>query len=111
MELSVVLPTLNGAKTIGEQLAALLHQTTSRPYEVIVVDNGSTDDLSDVVTAFQAGPVPVSLITAVPPGLNRARNAGVKFADGENILLCDCDDIVGLVWMGLPRLWLTVVVS
>lgn len=99
MELSVVLPTLNGAKTIGEQLAALLHQTTSRPYEVIVVDNGSTDDLSDVVTAFQAGPVPVSLITAVPPGLNRARNAGVKFADGENILLCDCDDIVGLAWI------------
>ena len=43
LEVAIVIPLFNGAETITEQLDALARQTFSRPFEVVVADNGSTD--------------------------------------------------------------------
>ena len=51
MRISVIIPAFNAASTIEQTLQSVLDQT-SAPYEVIVVDDGSTDRTSDVVNQF-----------------------------------------------------------
>jgi glycosyltransferase involved in cell wall biosynthesis len=96
---SVVIPTLNGAATLGEQLEALTAQSTEYPFEVIVVDNGSTDATVDLVAGWAARDPRVRLVTEAHRGPNIARNSGVRAAVGDRILLCDCDDIVAAGWV------------
>ena len=52
MKLSVVIPCYNEAKTIAAQLEALSQQQWSEPWEVIVTDNGSTDDTVKIVEEY-----------------------------------------------------------
>lgn len=53
MKLSVILPCFNGAKTIALQLEALAHQCWSEPWELVVVNNGSTDDSMQIVQSYR----------------------------------------------------------
>ena len=80
-EVSVIIPTLNRARRLERVLGDLLHQTTHRPYEIIVVDNGSTDATSAlvrrlVVRQSRALATPVREIYEPRPGASHARNAG-----------------------------------
>lgn len=64
-DLSVVICVLNGAHVIGEQLNALREQEADIRWEVVVADNGSTDDTLGVVTgAAEDFPVPLRLVDA-----------------------------------------------
>ena len=56
MRISVIIPAFNAASTIEQTLQSVLDQT-SAPYEVIVVDDGSTDRTSDVVNQFNGLPI------------------------------------------------------
>lgn len=98
--MSVVVPVRNGAATIGAQLEALAAQSTDRPYEVVVADNGSTDATAAVVRSFE-GRVPglVLVDASHRAGANAARNAGVAVARGQAVLLCDADDVVDPGWL------------
>jgi len=53
MKLSVVLPCFNGAKTIALQLEALADQCWSEAWELVVVNNGSTDDSMQIVQSYR----------------------------------------------------------
>ncbi|GGI05280.1 glycosyltransferase [Egicoccus halophilus] len=95
---SVVIPVRNGAPTIAAQLTALAGQDVDEPFEVVVADNGSTDATVDVVRRFEAS-MPVRVVPAPEPGINAARNAGVRAARGQLLLFCDADDVVRPDWV------------
>jgi glycosyltransferase involved in cell wall biosynthesis len=52
MKLSVIIPCLNGAATIATQLAALARQQWDQPWEIVVADNGSTDESAGIVERY-----------------------------------------------------------
>jgi glycosyltransferase involved in cell wall biosynthesis len=100
VDVSVVIPCRNGELTLGEQLDALVRQETSAAFEIIVADNGSTDRTAAVVREYEQRDGRVRKIDAsVAPGVNVARNAGARSAQGGLILLCDADDVVHPGWI------------
>jgi GT2 family glycosyltransferase len=91
--MSVVLCSYNGARTIRQTLGAL--QTLEYPaYEVIVVDDGSTDDTAAIAREF-----PVRLITTANAGLSAARNTGLAAAAGEIVAYIDDDAYPDPHWL------------
>jgi glycosyltransferase involved in cell wall biosynthesis len=97
---SVVIPCYNAAEVVGRQLSALRRQQTDFKWEIVVADNGSTDDLAQKVAEYAAGPVSVTMCDAsARRGINHARNAGAQRAGGRLILLCDADDQVADGWL------------
>ena len=97
---SVVIPARNAAATLAVQLQALATQVSTRPFEVIVADNGSTDDTAALVASHRDRVPGLRLVDAgAAPGTNAARNAGTREAGGDLVLLCDADDRVGPGWV------------
>ena len=90
--ISVVIPSYNRADLIGETLANVLGQSRP-PDEVIVVDDGSTDDSTRVVEGFGDR---VTLIRQANAGPGAARNRGLAAARGELIQFMDSDDLWSL---------------
>ncbi len=85
---SVVIPAKNVAAYIGETLASALAQ--SQVGEVIVVDDGSTDNTVAIVLAIRDSRV--RLMTNDSAGVSAARNLGARYASGEWLLFLDADD-------------------
>ena len=90
MRISVIIPAFNAASTIEQTLQSVLDQTTL-PFEVIVVDDGSTDRTSVVVHEFTG--LPIKVLTQSNQGLGAARNAGMEIATGEAYAFLDADDL------------------
>jgi len=88
---SIIIPTFNGASRIGNCLAALLPQIAQRDAEILVVNDGSTDNTVEVVERYSG----VRLITQANAGPAAARNHGANEARGTIILFTD-DDCVPL---------------
>ncbi len=96
---SVVMPVRNGEPWLELQLAALAEQTYRGEWEVLVVDNGSTDRTVEVSESWRDR-VPLRVVAAHErPGINVARNAGAELAKGELLLFCDSDDIAAPDWV------------
>lgn len=88
MDISVVISTFNRAHLIDRAIQSVLDQTYPAS-EVIVVDDGSTDET--VATVSNKSPS-VNLVAQSNKGVSAARNAGIKFATGEWIAFLDSDD-------------------
>ncbi len=104
---SVVVPTRNRAASLKQSLRSLLEQDyPSECFEIVVVDNGSTDDTTQLVMeeAQKIDHPTVHLVHEETRGLNRARNAGVVAASGDPICFVD-DDVEA------PPGWLREVVA
>ncbi|MGH9343695.1 MAG: glycosyltransferase [Terriglobia bacterium] len=84
---SIVIPTFNGAKRIGRCLESLLDQTGGRNAEILVVDDGSRDDIGAVVAGFSG----VKLVSQSNAGPAAARNHGAREAAGDIIIFTDDD--------------------
>lgn len=99
-KLSVVLPVLNGEKTIAEQLKALARQRDPEiAWEIVVVDNGSTDATASIVRRYARDDLKLRLVDAAREhNLAYARNVGVDAAEGSLIAFCDADDVVADDW-------------
>lgn len=93
MKISVVIPLYNSSKTIIGTLNSVRNQTIS-PMEVIVVNDGSTDNSRDLVEKYieEYPDFPLTLINKGNRGVSTARNAGMKKAKGDWIALLDSDD-------------------
>jgi GT2 family glycosyltransferase len=93
MDLSVVIPTYNQADLLKESLLSLVDQTLSpQTYEIVVVDDGSTDHTATVLGEF-GPPVRVVRLPA-NRGRSAARNAGIRAAGAPLVALVDSDIIV-----------------
>lgn len=86
---SVVIPCYNAAPFLRETLDSVLGQT-HQPLEVIVVDDGSTDESAAIAESY--GP-PVRVIRQRNRGESSARNRGIEESQGDWIALLDADDI------------------
>lgn len=99
--LSVLLPSRNGAKTIGRQLEALARQSWAERWELIVIDNGSTDGTGAIAESFQDRIPRLRVVEATgKAGLPYACNAGVRAARSEVVAICNDDDEVDEGWVG-----------
>ena len=90
--ISVVIPNYNRASLIEKTIDNLFDQTMP-PYEVIVVDDGSTDDSIEVIQSFGDK---VRLIKQTNQGPGAARNAGMSAASGDYVQFQDSDDLFAL---------------
>jgi glycosyltransferase involved in cell wall biosynthesis len=100
MKFSVVIPTFNGAKELPETLASLAALTTSAEWELLVVDNNSTDRTPEVVTeAARSFPVELRYVFEPEQGRSAALNAGIRQARGEIIATTDDDVRVQPDWL------------
>jgi glycosyltransferase involved in cell wall biosynthesis len=89
---SVIIPTYNNASMIGPAIVSALDQTYS-DIEIIVVDDGSTDDTRAVVTALGEGKSRFHYFYQTNAGPAAARNLGLREANGAYIAFLDADDI------------------
>jgi GT2 family glycosyltransferase len=96
--LSVVVPTRNVAATIDACLSALLSELSGSPHEIIVVDNGSTDDTLARVRAH-----PVRLEVMPPAFVAASRNLGARLAAGPLLAFVDSDCVVKPGWSTAVR--------
>src|SRR6185369_10450324 len=96
--ISVVIPAFNEEHTIGLCLKALVRQNTKRPFEVIVVDNNSTDQTVKADEKFKKI-LNLKIISQKEKGRGPARQAGFKAASGEIILSTDADATVYPEWI------------
>lgn len=86
---SVVIPAHDDEATLGGALTGVLSQTLA-PLEVIVVDDGSSDQTARVAAAYEPH---VRVVSQANAGPSAARNRGVELATGDLIALCDADDM------------------
>jgi glycosyltransferase involved in cell wall biosynthesis len=97
---SVVLPVLNGAATLPQQLQALAGQTYPDRWELVVADNGSTDETVTVVGEWTNRLPCLRLVDASQRmSTNYARNVGAAAARGELLTFCDADDVATPGWL------------
>jgi glycosyltransferase involved in cell wall biosynthesis len=95
MSVSIIVPTFNGASRIGNCLDALLNQTGEGDAEILVVNDGSTDNTAEIVVGYSA----VRLITQSNAGPAAARNRGALEARGTIILFTDDDCVPTPEWL------------
>lgn len=104
MKLSVILPCFNGANTIAVQLEALVNQQWSEPWEVIVSNNGSTDNSMAIVEQYRDRLPNLRIVDAHNPsrprrGVAHSYKVGIQAARGEAFVFCEADDEVGPGWL------------
>ncbi len=92
--ISVIVPTFNGEETVAECLNSLLDQSWSGEYEVIVVNDGSSDRTSDIVKKY-----PVKRLAQEHRGPAAARNLGARNASGDILLFTDDDCAAEKNWI------------
>lgn len=99
---SLVIPSYNRAALIGHTIESALAQ--SRPFlEIIVVDDGSTDNTAEVLAAYGDQVIFIALDHA---GVQEARNRGVAAARGDYVTLCDSDDLIETDFVATMFGWL-----
>ena len=90
---SVVIPMFNASSFIEETLGSIARQTHTN-IEVIVVDDGSTDDSGALVEGISPSlPIPVQLVSQSNGGVSRARNSGISASSGAFVAFLDADDL------------------
>jgi glycosyltransferase involved in cell wall biosynthesis/2-polyprenyl-3-methyl-5-hydroxy-6-metoxy-1,4-benzoquinol methylase len=91
IQVSVIIPTYNGAETISKTLACLQKQTFTK-WQIIVVNDGSTDETQRIVEEWQSQEKRIKLINQSNTGPSGARNTGIDHADYDWLLFLDTDD-------------------
>ncbi len=87
--ISVIIPNFNREALVGETISNVLVQTLP-PHEIIVVDDGSTDNSVEIIRSFGSK---IKLIQQTNQGPGAARNAGLRLASGDFIQFQDSDDL------------------
>lgn len=93
IDLSIVVPVYNYVDIIESNIDSILNQKTEYNYQLIIVDDGSTDGAADVLKKYADNPN-VKLIFQKNAGIGAARNTGINNSDGKYLMFVDCDDIV-----------------
>jgi GT2 family glycosyltransferase len=96
LDLSVVIPCLNAAAQLPRQLEAIAQQQWRGTWEVVIADNGSTDDTRRVAESFATKVPRLRVVDAsFRRGRHHACNVGARHSAGRSIVFADADDLVG----------------
>lgn len=90
---SIVIPALDAGLVIRDCIASVLGQSHEK-LEIVVVDNGSSDDTCDIVRELSHVDSRVRLVESGRTGVSRARNVGIEVARGDYLAFCDADDVM-----------------
>jgi glycosyltransferase involved in cell wall biosynthesis len=109
---SIVIPMYNKAPYIAQTLTSALNQIDAPPYEIIVVDDGSTDDSlkiarSVLAQAASEHETTLHVISQENAGVARARNRGIQYSKGKFITCLDSDDVLDPWFLARLSPWLT----
>ncbi len=96
--ISVIIPVYNIAPHIKACVQSVLRQTYKN-YEILLVDDGSTDESGQICDALEKENACIRVIHKQNGGLSSARNAGIKLAKGEYIVFVDGDDYVHALYL------------
>ncbi|MDD2607333.1 glycosyltransferase [Lascolabacillus sp.] len=99
-KVSVIMPVYNTAEFVGEALGSILNQSL-KEIEIIVIDDGSTDDSVAVIRRLAASDERIHLHLQGNCGPSRSRNRGVEIANGEYLYFMDSDDLLEPDALGL----------
>ena len=91
MLLSIVIPAYNADHFLEKCLSGLLCNSSYK-YEVIIVNDGSTDNTANIALSFASKHPQIKYIEQTNSGVSSARNAGLKMAAGKYITFVDADD-------------------
>lgn len=108
MLLSVIVPVYNAEKTLQRCLDSLLRQGVNNGYEIVCVDDGSTDGTKAILKSYkQEHPDLLRVESIDHAGVAQARNKGIELANGQAVAFCDSDDylIDGAYNMLLQQYW------
>ncbi|MDF0708431.1 glycosyltransferase [Flagellimonas okinawensis] len=95
MDLSIIIPAYNVEKHIESCLKSLLQQDLDKSsYEILVVNDGSTDNTGSIIKKLKSNYSNINLITQENKGIGGARNAALDIAKGKYIYFVDGDDYV-----------------
>ena len=92
MRFSIVIPLFNKEQYIAETLDSVIHQTFD-DYEVIIVNDSSTDRSLSIVKSFEIKDSRFNVYTIPNGGVSNARNFGIKRSRGEYVCFLDADDL------------------
>ena len=95
-DLSIIVPVYNGQDYIGRCLESILRQSGVSQHEIIVVNDGSTDNTKQIVSNFAKENKNIKLINQKNSGVSIARNNGMRYSYGKFVTFVDADDMVGL---------------
>lgn len=95
-ELSIIIPVYNGENYIAGCLKNVLNQANIDAYEIVVVNDGSTDDTPNIIKKFANKYRNIKVVSQPNMGLSMARNNGIAASYGKYVTFIDCDDLVGL---------------
>lgn len=99
MDVSVIMAARDAQGTIHEQLEALCRQTTTRDWELIVVDDASVDATVRIVESYTDRVPSLRVVSGRGKGPGSARNLGATVATGRVLLFTDADDVVADGWL------------
>ena len=93
--ISVIIPVYNAAESLDRCLCSVLEQTFTS-FEVVLVDDGSTDGSSAICDRYAAEDSRVVVVHKPNGGVSSARNAGIEAAGGDYMMFLDADDVLSL---------------
>jgi glycosyltransferase involved in cell wall biosynthesis len=89
---SIIIPVYNAALTLGDTIASVLAQTEGS-FEILLIDDGSTDDSLKVAIMLSKQDQRIRVISTKNNGASATRNLGMQLSKGEFIAFLDADDI------------------
>lgn len=90
--ISVIVPVYNSAEFLTDSMESLVNQTIFEKLEIIAVDDGSTDNSLSILRDFEKNYSNIKVFTQKNGGVSKARNTGLRNANGEYIAFFDSDD-------------------
>ena len=98
MKASVIIPNLNGAGWLRDSIESIWNQT-ERDFELIVIDNGSTDESLDIAKSYEGRPNYTLICNDRNTGFSHAVNQGIAIARGEYVVLFNNDAFAEPQWL------------
>lgn len=96
-KISIIVPVYNAEETLERCINSLLHQTYYN-IEIILINDGSSDNSGDICSKFESLDDRIKFIVQENGGVSTARNAGLDAATGQFLMFCDSDDWAEPEW-------------